>query len=37
MMEFFKENPEALMNALPTPTGSDNGSISSARDQSILD
>lgn len=23
MMEFFKANPEALMDALPTPPGSD--------------
>jgi hypothetical protein len=25
MMEFFKANPEALMDAFPTPPGSDNG------------
>lgn len=26
MMEFFKANPSALMNALPTPPGSNQGS-----------
>lgn len=26
MMEFFKQNPAALMDALPTPPGSDDGS-----------
>ena len=25
MMEFFKSNPAALMDALPTPPGSENG------------
>ena len=25
MMDFFKQNPSALLDALPTPPGSDNG------------
>lgn len=36
MMEFFKANPAALMDALPTPPGSDCGSEAGDKDKSKL-
>jgi hypothetical protein len=35
MMEFFKANPSALMDALPTPPGSNSGSPILKKEESI--
>ena len=35
-MDFFKANPSALMDALPTPPGSNSGSSFHKKDESIL-
>ena len=36
MMDFFKENPAALMDALPTPPGSEDGGEPDAFNQSYI-